>query len=73
MVWVAVLLLPLLSLLLLVLDRVEDRLFTPVPSRHRHAGHRRHLRLIRGRAGSSSPAEPTASPRATDAAPRHAA
>ncbi|MEV0981451.1 hypothetical protein [Streptomyces sp. NPDC049915] len=53
MVWVAVLLLPLLSVLLLIMDRMEDRLFTALPVRHRHAARRRHLRLVRGgRAGS---------------------
>ncbi|MEV5434211.1 hypothetical protein [Streptomyces sp. NPDC052701] len=48
MVWVAVLLLPLLSVLLLVMDRVEERLFEPAPARRRHAARKRHLRLIRG-------------------------
>lgn len=41
MVWVAVLLLPLLSVLLLVMDRVEDRLFAAGPARHRHAADRK--------------------------------
>ncbi|MFG2944319.1 hypothetical protein [Streptomyces adustus] len=45
---VAVLLLPLLSALLIVMDRVEDHLLHPVGARRRHAGARRHLRLIRG-------------------------
>ncbi|PZH02155.1 hypothetical protein C1I97_21785 [Streptomyces sp. NTH33] len=48
MILVAVLLLPLLSVLLLVMDRVEDRVLAPAPVRGRHAGHRRHLRLIPG-------------------------
>ncbi|WP_062643455.1 hypothetical protein [Streptomyces maremycinicus] len=48
MLWVAVLLLPLLSVLMAVMDRVEDRLLTPVPAKRRHAGRRRHLRLVRG-------------------------
>ncbi|WP_112468853.1 hypothetical protein [Streptomyces triticisoli] len=48
MIFVAVLLLPLLSVLLLVVDRLEDRLFAPAPVRGRHAGHRRHLRLLPG-------------------------
>jgi hypothetical protein len=46
--WVAVLLLPLLSVLLALLDRVEDRLFAPAGDRRRHAAPRRHLRLVRG-------------------------
>jgi hypothetical protein len=46
--WVAVLLLPLLSVLLAVMDRVEDRLFAPARARRRHAGQRRHLRLVGG-------------------------
>ncbi|MFB7334567.1 hypothetical protein ACFC00_23400 [Streptomyces adustus] len=45
---VAVLLLPLLSALLVVMDRVEDHLLHPVRTRRRHAGGRRQLRLIRG-------------------------
>ncbi|WP_152887433.1 hypothetical protein [Streptomyces adustus] len=45
---VAVLLLPLLSALLIVMDRVEDHLLHPVRTRRRHAGGRRQLRLIRG-------------------------
>jgi hypothetical protein len=48
MVWVAVLLLPLLSVVLLVMDRVEERLFAPAPARRRHAARRGHLRLVRG-------------------------
>ncbi|MFF4400991.1 hypothetical protein [Streptomyces sp. NPDC001480] len=45
---VAVLLLPLLAALLVVMDRVEERLLTSAPDRPRHAGRRRHLRLVRG-------------------------
>ncbi|MGX1273899.1 hypothetical protein [Streptomyces phaeoluteigriseus] len=55
MLWVAVLLLPLLSVLLVVMDRVEDRLLSPAAparARRRHAGRRRHLRLVRGTSGS---------------------
>lgn len=48
MVFVAVLLLPLMSVLLLVMDRIEGRLLDPAPARHRHAAARRHLRLIPG-------------------------
>ncbi|MFI1168194.1 hypothetical protein ACH4UM_32530 [Streptomyces sp. NPDC020801] len=48
MVLVAVLLLPLMSVLLLVMDRLEDRVSDPARVRGRHAGHRRHLRLIPG-------------------------
>ncbi|MEU7057951.1 hypothetical protein [Streptomyces sp. NPDC046197] len=48
MVFVAVLLLPLLSILLLVMDRIEDRVLDPAPPRRRHVRHRRHLRLIAG-------------------------
>lgn len=66
MVWVAVLLLPLLSVLLLVMDRVEDRLFTAGPARHRHAARRRHLRLVRG--GRAGPAKGAASVAPSDAA-----
>ncbi|MFH8798417.1 hypothetical protein ACH4F6_02275 [Streptomyces sp. NPDC017936] len=53
--WVA-LLLPLLSVLLAVLDRVEDRLFTPAPGGPRHAARKRHLRLVRGTGGNGDPA-----------------
>jgi hypothetical protein len=45
--WVAVMLLPLLSALLALMDRVEDHLSAPVPARRRHAARRRHLRLVR--------------------------
>ncbi|MFG2576478.1 hypothetical protein [Streptomyces sp. NPDC048481] len=48
MLWVAVLLLPLVSVLLVFMDRVEERLLTPVAAKRRHAGRRRHLRLIPG-------------------------
>ncbi|MGW2618394.1 hypothetical protein [Streptomyces sp. NPDC001500] len=48
MLWVAVLLLPLLSVLLAFMDRVEEHLLTPVTAKRRHAGRRRHLRLIPG-------------------------
>ncbi|MEU6810034.1 hypothetical protein ABZ920_13740 [Streptomyces sp. NPDC046831] len=48
MVFVAVLLLPLVSLLLLVMDRLEDRMLGATPARRRHAGRRGHLRLIPG-------------------------
>ena len=48
MLWVAVMLLPLLSALLALMDRVEDHLSAPVPARRRrHAARRRHLRLVR--------------------------
>jgi hypothetical protein len=54
--WVAVLLLPALSVLLVVLDRVEDLLFGSAPARRRHAAvRRRHLRLVRGGAGNGEP------------------
>ncbi|MEU9669271.1 hypothetical protein AB0E25_27490 [Streptomyces bobili] len=58
MMWVAVLLLPMLSVLLMVMDRVEDRLLAPAAperARRRHAGRRRHLRLVRGTSGSPGP------------------
>ncbi|GGX96235.1 hypothetical protein [Streptomyces anandii] len=48
MLFVAVSLLPLVSVLLLVMDRIEDRILDPAPLRGRHAGQRRHLRLIPG-------------------------
>lgn len=74
MVWVAVLLLPLLSVLLLVMDRMEDRLFTAGPARHRHAARRRHLRLVRGgRDGPAKKARGTAPPDVGRAAGRPAA
>ncbi|MDF3302894.1 hypothetical protein [Streptomyces tropicalis] len=52
---VAVLLLPIVSVLLLVMDRIEDRMLGSAPVERRHAGRRRHLRLIPGgRRGSSA-------------------
>ncbi|MGV9255288.1 hypothetical protein [Streptomyces sp. NPDC003697] len=48
MLFVAVLLLPLVSVLLLVMDRLEDRVLGTAPARRRHAGRRGHLRLIPG-------------------------
>ncbi|WP_329416066.1 hypothetical protein OG802_31690 [Streptomyces sp. NBC_00704] len=53
MLWVAVLLLPLVSVLLVFMDRVEERLLTPVTAKRRHAGRRRHLRLIPGGAADA--------------------
>ncbi|MDX3114860.1 hypothetical protein [Streptomyces scabiei] len=53
MLWVAVLLLPLVSVLLAFMDRVEQRLLAPVAAKRRHAGRRRHLRLIPGGATDS--------------------
>ena len=69
MLWVAVLLLPMLSVLLVVLDRVEDRLLTPAAparARRRHARRRGHLHLVRGTSGSPEPSadEATDEPRA---------
>jgi hypothetical protein len=49
-------LLPLMSVLLVVMDRVEDRLFAPAPDRPRHAARKRHLRLVRGTAERGEPA-----------------
>nr|BFD86502.1 hypothetical protein StreXyl84_59030 [Streptomyces sp. Xyl84] len=48
MVVVAVLLLPLVGVLLLVMDRIEDRMSGAAPARGRPARHRGHLRLIPG-------------------------
>ena len=48
MLWVAVMLLPLLSALLALMDRVEDNLSASGGDRRRHAARRRHLRLVRG-------------------------
>ncbi|MEU6406553.1 hypothetical protein [Streptomyces sp. NPDC046985] len=48
MLLTAVLLLPLLSGMLMVMDRIEDRVLDPDSARARHAGRRRHLRLIPG-------------------------
>ncbi|MCX5262937.1 hypothetical protein [Streptomyces sp. NBC_00199] len=61
MLWVAVLLLPLLSALLAVMDRVETRLLTPAPAHRRHASPRRRLRLIRGGASDTPHEEVPAS------------
>ncbi|MFF6803235.1 hypothetical protein [Streptomyces sp. NPDC012616] len=61
MLWVAVLLLPLLSVLLAVMDRVETRLLAPAPAHRRHASPRRRLRLVRGGA-SDAPAPDAPSP-----------
>ncbi|MFD9389225.1 hypothetical protein ACFWBB_00345 [Streptomyces sp. NPDC060000] len=47
MLWIAVLLLPLLSVLLTVMDRVEERLLAPAEDKRRHAARGRHLRLVR--------------------------
>ncbi|MFI9604389.1 hypothetical protein ACIHCX_31830 [Streptomyces sp. NPDC052043] len=46
MVFVAVLLLPLMSVLLAVLDHVEERILDPAPARGRRAGRRGPLRLL---------------------------
>lgn len=43
-VFVAVLLLPLVSVVLLVMDRIEDRVLNPAPIRRRHAAGRGHNR-----------------------------
>ncbi|WP_069773110.1 hypothetical protein [Streptomyces sp. LUP30] len=53
MLWIAVLLLPLVSVLLAFMDRVEERLLAPVAAKRRHAGRRRHLRLIPGGAADT--------------------
>ncbi|MER5748840.1 hypothetical protein [Streptomyces sp. NPDC002088] len=66
MVLVAVLLLPLLSVLLIVLDRVEDHLFDPAPSR------RRHLRLVRGGHRDAAPGPAPDADAETPPAPRAA-
>ncbi|KPI31302.1 hypothetical protein ACWGA9_07870 [Streptomyces sp. NPDC054950] len=57
MLWVAVLLLPLLSVLMAVMDRVEERLLAPVRDKRRHAGRRRHLRLVRGTSAAAPVAD----------------
>lgn len=57
MLWVAVLLLPLLSVLMAVMDRVEERLLAPVREKRRHAGRRRHLRLVRGTSAAAPVAD----------------
>ncbi|MFE9675587.1 hypothetical protein ACFYO5_15905 [Streptomyces sp. NPDC006259] len=66
MLWIAVLLLPMLSVLLAVMDRVEDRLLAPARVRRRHAARRRHLRLVPDVSGSPEPVvdEIAAGPRA---------
>ncbi|GAA3207669.1 hypothetical protein MTQ10_24275 [Streptomyces sp. XM83C] len=66
MLWVAVSLLPLMSLLLLVLDRIEERLLDPAPRRHRRLALRRPFRLVAGR--GRTPAAPPAAPAASTAA-----
>ncbi|MFH8221290.1 hypothetical protein ACH4C2_16220 [Streptomyces sp. NPDC018057] len=45
---VAVLLLPFVGALLLIMDRIEDRVSAPAPARGRPARHRGHLRLVPG-------------------------
>ncbi|GAA2895266.1 hypothetical protein GCM10010524_29330 [Streptomyces mexicanus] len=45
MVLVAVLLLPLVAVLLLVMDQVEQRVCAPAPRRSRHAARRTRTRL----------------------------
>lgn len=76
MVFVAVLLLPLIAVLLLVMDRIEERVLDPAAVRGRHAGHRRHLRLIPGgrRAtdGGAAPAAAEPDGEARDERPRAA-
>ncbi|MEW2297457.1 hypothetical protein ABZ719_32950 [Streptomyces sp. NPDC006743] len=54
---VAVLLLPLVGVLLLVMDRIEDRMSGAAPARGRPARHLGHLRLIPGgrREGARDP------------------
>ncbi|MGV9556916.1 hypothetical protein [Streptomyces sp. NPDC003401] len=56
MLWVAVLLLPALSVLLVVMDRVEDRMPARARPGRRHAGRRRHLHLVRGASRGPGPA-----------------
>ncbi|MEU5092446.1 hypothetical protein [Streptomyces sp. NPDC021356] len=60
---VAVLLLPLMGGLLLVMDRIEDRMSGAAAARDRPTRHRRHLRLIPGgrRDGARQPG-PAAEP-----------
>ncbi|MFF9275918.1 hypothetical protein [Streptomyces griseosporeus] len=73
MLWVAVSLLPLISLLLLVADRLEERLLAPGSRRHRHAARRRHLRLVGGgrrQASDKTEARPAPARAARVAAPR---
>ncbi|GGQ78795.1 hypothetical protein [Streptomyces asoensis] len=66
MLWIAVLLLPLLSVLLVVMDRVEERLLAPGRAKRRHAATGRHLRLVRdtGPAPVAVDEAPPARPRA---------
>ncbi|MFF4824116.1 hypothetical protein [Streptomyces sp. NPDC001312] len=68
MVFVAVLLLPLVSVLLAVMARVEERMLDPAPARGRHAGRRAHLRLLPGgrrrTGGAAGPAAPAPGPAA---------
>ena len=55
MVYVAVLLLPFISALLLVMDRIEQHVLDPGAGSRRHAGRGRHLRLVPdGRRGAGS-------------------
>ncbi|GHF39903.1 hypothetical protein [Streptomyces griseosporeus] len=71
--WVAVSLLPLMSLLLLVADRLEERLLAPASRRHRHAARRRHLRLVSGgrrQASDKAETRPAKARAARVAAPR---
>ncbi|QJT05873.1 hypothetical protein G9272_40710 [Streptomyces asoensis] len=57
MLWVAVLLLPLLSVLMAVMDRVEEHLLAQGRPKRRHAGRRRHLRLVRGTSAAAPVAD----------------
>ncbi|MFF9623517.1 hypothetical protein [Streptomyces griseosporeus] len=74
MLWVVALsLLPLMSLLLLVADRLEERLLAPASRRHRHAARRRHLRLVGGgrrRTPDNAEARPAPARAARVAAPQ---
>ncbi|MFF4835885.1 hypothetical protein [Streptomyces sp. NPDC001315] len=72
MLLVAVLLLPLLSVLLIVMDRVEDRLLDPTPSKRRHAAGRRPLRLVRGGHRDAAPGPAPEADTETPPAPRAA-
>ncbi|MGW0957378.1 hypothetical protein, partial [Streptomyces sp. NPDC002545] len=70
MVFVAVLLLPLVSVLLAVMDRVEERMLDPAPARGRHAGRRARLRLLPGgrrdTGADAGPVAPAPGPPADD-------
>ncbi|GHE53113.1 hypothetical protein GCM10018785_23340 [Streptomyces longispororuber] len=67
MLVVAILLLPALGLLLFAMDRLEDSLLRPTAARH--AGPRRHLRLIPGgRAGADARRARRADPAEREAA-----